>query len=142
MCMPCPLSNLRLCSLDRSHHKSSHPSRALGPLKPESSAVLSDLEPVLGYNVSQVLVHGGTGILEHATAPSTVVIPRPALLKQRMPLVAQLQFWAAAKLMPATWRGSLVHRQLFPGTSLLITRRHSLWGSLFNTGDACIAFLF
>lgn len=71
MCIPCPLSNLRLCSLDCSHHKSSHPSRVLAPLKSESSAILSELEPVWGYNVSQALFHGGTGIPEHATAPST-----------------------------------------------------------------------
>lgn len=36
--------------------------------------------------------------------------------------VAQLQFWAAAKLMAASCRGSLVHRQLFLGIYLLITR--------------------
>lgn len=36
--------------------------------------------------------------------------------------MAQLQFWAAAKLMTALCRGSLVHRQLFLGIALLITR--------------------
>lgn len=71
-CMPCSLSNLRLCSPDRSHRKSSHPKQGAGSAQLwELSVVLSGLEPVWGYNVSQPLVRGGTGIPEHVTAPST-----------------------------------------------------------------------
>lgn len=54
--------------------------------------------------------------------------------------MAELQFWAAAKLMPALCRGSLVHRQPFLGISLLVTRELTIPSLIFP--DSFILFIF
>lgn len=59
--------------------------------------------------------------------------------------MAQMQIWAAAKLMPALCRGSLVHRELFLGISLPITREVTIPSLIFldsfiltsTRGDQC-----
>lgn len=130
---PCPLSNLRLCSLDRSHHKSPHPSRALAPLKSGSSLqCFQSLSLVWVIMLAKLLFMERQAYRSMLQLCPQVDNPQPALPKPRMPLTwlscdSGLQLSSCQPHGEEAWC-----RQLFPRTSLLITRIHPPWGLLFN----------